>query len=103
MVVVVGDDLIEELVELGVSIMRSSVNTDTRVLVGNTGEDASLESYALSAGLILVLLPDFLGQALLALRSGAFLKEFVEVHKIGPGLVALVELILWLLGGLRNA
>jgi hypothetical protein len=57
----------------------------------------------LSAALIFVLIPDFLGQALLALRFGFWLKEFVEVHEVDSALVASVELILWLLGGVRDA
>jgi hypothetical protein len=57
----------------------------------------------LSAALIFVLIPDFLGQALLALRFGFWLKEFVEVHEVDSALVSSVELILWLLGGVRDA
>jgi len=89
--VVVQDNLIEELGELGVSIVRSGIDTDTRILVSNTRENAGLESYTLRAALVLVLLPDFFGEALLALRFGALLKELVEVDKIGAGLIALVE------------
>jgi len=40
---VVLDDLIEELAELGVSVVGSSVNTDTRINVLNARENASLE------------------------------------------------------------
>jgi len=47
--VVVGDALVEKLVEGGVSIVRSSVDSDTGVLVGDTREDASFESNALRA------------------------------------------------------
>lgn len=41
--VIVFNHLIEQFVELVVRIMRSSINTDTRVLVSNTGENAHLE------------------------------------------------------------
>ena len=70
---------------------------------GNSGENANLEWNSLSTALILVLLPDLFGQALLALRFSFWLKEFVVIHEIGSALVSSVELILWLLGGLRNA
>jgi len=79
--VIVGDALVKELVELFVSIVRSSVDTNARVLVLNTREDASLESNALRAGLVLVLLPDFLGQALLELGFAFRGEESVKVNK----------------------
>lgn len=59
------DDLVEELVELVVSVVRSSVNADARVLVSNTGENTHFEGDALFAFLILILFPNFFGQALL--------------------------------------
>jgi len=45
MVVIVLDDLIEKLVEFGISIVGSSINTNTRILVSNSGENACLEGY----------------------------------------------------------
>jgi hypothetical protein len=41
--VIVLDDLIEELIELGVSIVRSSIDTNARILVSNTRENAHFE------------------------------------------------------------
>lgn len=43
MLVVVLDNLIEKFVELGVGLVGSSINTDSRILVSNTREDAGLE------------------------------------------------------------
>ena len=91
MTVIILDDLIEELVELGVSVMRSGVDTNARILICNSGENAHLERNALSAGLVFVLLPDFLGQADFALRFRSFLKELIEVDKVLWPLVSLVE------------
>jgi hypothetical protein len=45
MTMIVLDALIEKLVEFGISVVGSSVKTNTRILVSNTGEDASLERY----------------------------------------------------------
>ena len=47
--VVVGDALVEKLVEGFVGIVRSGVDSNTGVLVGDTREDASFESNALRA------------------------------------------------------
>lgn len=62
--VVVKNDLIEELVELLVSVVRTSVNTDTGIDILNTGEDASFESNTILVLLILVFIPNLLGKAL---------------------------------------
>ena len=62
--VVVGNALVEELVELSVSVVRSSVDSDTGVLVLDTREDASFESNTVLVLLILVFLPNILGEAL---------------------------------------
>ena len=80
--VVVLDDLVEELVELGVSIMRSGVNTDSGVEVLDTGENACLEGNAFSAALVLVLLPDFLGEALAQLGLGSSWEESLEIYEL---------------------
>jgi hypothetical protein len=81
MLVVVGDALIEELVEALVGIVRSSVDSNTGVLVLDTREDASLESNALRAGLVFVLFPDFLGQALLELRFAFWGEESFKINQ----------------------
>jgi len=79
--VVVGNALVEELVELGVSVVRSSVDSDTGVLVLDTREDASLESNALRARLVFVLFPNFLGQALFELRFAFWGEESFKVNE----------------------
>ena len=101
--VIVEDNLIEKLVELGVSIVRSSIDTDSGVLVGNTGEDAGLEGDTLGACLVLVFFPDLLGNALLALGGGLGFKEFIVIDKILGFLVSHVVLVLWLLAGVGDA
>ena len=89
---VVKDDLIKQLVELFVSLVGSSVDTDARVLVGNTGENACLESNSCVTTLILVLLPNFFGQALFASGFSVRQEELVEVHQLFSVGVAVVEL-----------
>jgi len=42
-------NLVKKLVELVVSIMRSGINTNSRVLVCNTRENAHFEGYTLFA------------------------------------------------------
>jgi len=49
MLMVVSNALIEELVEGGVSVVRTSIDSNTRVLILDTGENAGLKSNALSA------------------------------------------------------
>mmetsp|Transcript_48843 Transcript_48843/g.66506 ORF Transcript_48843/g.66506 Transcript_48843/m.66506 type:complete len:318 (-) Transcript_48843:69-1022(-) len=66
--VVVLNNLIEELVELRVSFVGTSVNTNTRVKVLDTGEDAGLESDTVLILLVLVFFPDILREALAKLR-----------------------------------
>jgi hypothetical protein len=58
--VVVLDDLVEELVEGSVGVVGTSIDTDARVEVLDTGEDASFERYTLGALLVFVLVPNFL-------------------------------------------
>ena len=74
--VVVLDDLVEELVELEVRALGSSVNTDSRVEVLAAREDAGLEADTLVVLLVLVFIPDFLGQVLGAERLGAIWEEW---------------------------
>jgi len=83
--VIVKNDLIEELVELVVSVVGTSVNTDTGINVLNTGEDASFESNIVLVLLILVFLPNFLGEALAESRF-AVSGEYWEFLKILRGL-----------------
>ena len=61
--VVVLNDLVEELGEGGVRVHRSSIGTNVGVWVLATGEDASLERNSSGIGLVLVLLPNFLGKS----------------------------------------
>jgi len=63
--VVVLDDLIEELGEGGVGVVRSSVGTNVGVWVLAAREDASLEGDTRRVRLVLVLVPDLLGEGLL--------------------------------------
>lgn len=74
--VVVLDDLVEELVELDVRALGSSVNTDSRVEVLAAREDAGSERDTLVVLLIFVFIPDLLGQVLGAERLGSFWEEW---------------------------
>jgi len=101
--VVVLDDGVEELGELGVGVVGSGIDADSGVLVGNTGEHTHLEWYTLCAALVLILFPNFLGQALLAFRFGIWEEEFVVVHQLRAVGISVMELVLSFLGGLRNS
>lgn len=61
--VVVLDNLIEELVEALVRVVGTCVEADTGLWVLDSGEAHELEGNAAGILLILVLLPDFLGEA----------------------------------------
>ena len=93
-IVVVFYYLIKQFVEFGIGIVGASIHTNTRFLVSNTGENAHLEGNAFSTFLILVLFPDFLGQAFFALRFGTLLEELVEIHEILWTFISLVEGVL---------
>jgi len=82
--VVVLNNLIEELVELRVGFVGTSVDTDTRVNVLDTGVDAGLERDTVLILLVSVFLPDLLGKALAELRF-AVLGEGREIitHTVG--------------------
>ena len=82
MLVIVGDALVEELVEGGVGVVGAGVDTNSGVLVLNSGEDASLERNAFFAFHVLVLLPDLLGKALLELRFALRGEESVPILEI---------------------
>ena len=49
MIVVVLNDLVEELVEFIVGVMGAGVDSDARVLVGNTRENTKLKGNAFLA------------------------------------------------------
>ena len=61
---VAHDDLVEELVESGVRVVGTSVDTDAGVKVLDAREDAGLEADTGSIRLVLVLLPDTFGKVL---------------------------------------
>jgi len=84
--VVVGDALVEELVEASVSVVRTGIDTNTRVLILNTGENASFESNALGAFLVLVFFPNFFGEACFELRLAVLGEEGIEVNQLIRGL-----------------
>jgi len=79
--VVVLNDLVEEVVEGGVGVGGTSIDTDAGVEVLATREDASLESNALRARLVFVLFPNFLGQALFELRFAFWGEESFKVNE----------------------
>ena len=79
---VVLDDLIEKLVELGVGTVGTSIEADTGIEVLDTRVDAGLESDAHVAFLVLVLIPDLRGQVLAKRRLGASREESLEILKI---------------------
>ena len=69
--VVVLDDLVEEVRESSVGVGRACVATDARVGVLAAREDASLERHTRCITLVVVLVPDVLGQVLADERLGA--------------------------------
>jgi len=83
--VVVGDTLVEELVEAGVSVLRTGIDTNTRVLILNTGENTSFESNALGAFLIFVFFPNFFGEALFKFRLAVLCEKGIEVNQLIRG------------------
>ena len=76
--VVLLDDTVKEFRELIVSLCTTGVNTDARVDVLATREDALLEGDATFVTHVLVLLPNFRSQMLAEQRSSA-LRELREV------------------------
>ena len=62
--VVLLDDRVEQLGELGVRVVRAGVDTDSGIEVLDSRENASLEGNAGSIDLIFVLFPDFLRHSL---------------------------------------
>jgi len=84
--VVVGDALVEELVEACVSVLRTGIDTNSRVLILNTGENTSFESNALFAFHVLVFFPNFFGEALFKLRLAVLGKKGIEVNQLFRGL-----------------
>jgi len=86
--VVVEDDLVEELAEGGVRVSRSSVGTNVRICVLATREDASLERNSSSILLVLVLLPDLLGEGGLEKGVAVIWEEWPVDEVIWGGEVA---------------
>jgi|TARA_B110000977_G_scaffold176704_1_gene232636 hypothetical protein len=82
MVVIVLDDLIEKLVEFLISIVGSSINTNTRILVSNSGENACLEGYTSGAFLVFVLFPNLFGAAFFACGFRLGGEESIEVTEL---------------------
>jgi len=60
--VVLLNNFVEKFVELGIRVVRTSVEADSGIKVCDSREAASLEADASGAGLVFVLVPDFLGQ-----------------------------------------
>ena len=82
MLVVVRDDLVEELAESGVRVVGTGVGADAGVEVLDTRKDADLEADTGGVGLVLVLLPDLLGEILREGRVGlASGEESVKIDK----------------------
>jgi hypothetical protein len=73
--VVLLNDEIKELVELGVRIVGAGIETDARVEVLHTREDASLEGDAACIRLVLVLIPHSRSKVSRESRAGAFGEE----------------------------
>lgn len=83
--VIVLNDLVEQLLELGVGLVGTGIHTDARVLIGNSGENAGLEADTGVARLVLVLLPNLLGEALLELRLALWGEEGIEIGEAFGG------------------
>lgn len=83
--VVVLNDLVEEVVEGGVGVGGTSIDTDAGVEVLATREDASLEGNSSGIALVMVLVPDVLGEVLGAERL-AVGGELGEVDELLGGL-----------------
>lgn len=60
--VVLLDDLVKHFIEAVVGVVGSGVDTDSRVEVHASGEEASLEGDTAGVGLVFVLFPDLLGE-----------------------------------------
>jgi len=59
---VVVNNLVEKLIELGVGAVRSSINTDSGIKIFHSGENAGFETDSRVILLVLVLFPNFFGQ-----------------------------------------
>ena len=60
--VVLLNNFVEKFAELGIRVVGTSVEADSGIKVCDSREAASLEADASGAGLVFVLVPDFLGQ-----------------------------------------
>jgi hypothetical protein len=83
--VVLLDDVVEELVEGGVGVHGASVAADARVNILGTGEDAGLEGDTSLVTLVVIRLPDILGEVLADERL-AVSRELGPAGKILRGL-----------------
>ena len=77
--VVREDNLVEEVLEGGVGVLGTSVAANTRVDVLAAREDASLEADTSGVTLVVVLLPDVLGEVLAD-------KRFAVLGELRPAL-----------------
>ena len=76
--VVVLHDLVEEVLEGSVGVLRTGVAANARVDILAAREDASLEGDTVLVALVVVLVPDVLGQVLADERLGA-------IRELRPG------------------
>jgi hypothetical protein len=83
--VVFLDNGIEQFGELGVGIVRTSVETNARIEVLDTRENAGLEGNSRFIALILILLPDLFGEMLGEKRLSSGGEESIEILKLISG------------------
>lgn len=84
--VVLLDDLVEQVSESSIRIVRASIQTNAGVEVLDAREDARLERHTARILLVLVLLPNVLGEVLREQRLGAWREELLPVLQIVRGL-----------------
>lgn len=84
--VVLLDDLVEQVSESSIGIVRASIQTNAGVEVLDAREDARLERHTARILLVLVLLPNVLGEVLREQRLGAWREELLPVLQIVRGL-----------------
>ena len=83
--VVLENDWVEKVSELLVGVEGSGVDTDSRVEILATREDAGLEGNSVRVSLVLILVPDGLG-AVLAHQGGSSSWELGALDKVVGGL-----------------
>lgn len=79
------DDLIEESSEGCVRVVRSSVNSNSRVKILASGEDGLLEVEAVEISLVLKLGPDIISQELRKKGGGSSGEDRLSVAEFLPG------------------